>query len=177
MERLYGSFIDPRDPEGRATLGRAPSKFAGNSDKVAALISELLAAEPDATPERRDEIIMRALKEQRAAVYFFDATFSVPKSVSLLHASFQVRAQQARDARRAAEAEQWDARAQAVWDAIMAANRAMLEYLQREAGFSRAGYHSKGSGRFADAHEWVIASFPQHTAVTTTRSCTSTTPS
>jgi conjugative relaxase-like TrwC/TraI family protein len=164
MERLYGSFIDPRDPAGTATLGRAPSRFAGNSDKVAALIRELLAAEPEATPERRDEIIMRALKEQRAAVYFFDATFSVPKSVSLLHASFQVRAQQARDAGRAEEAEQWDARAQVVWDAITAANRAMLGYLQREAGYSRAGYHSKGSGRFADAHEWVIASFPQHTS-------------
>jgi hypothetical protein len=40
----------------------------------------------------------------------------------------------------------------------------MLEYLQREAGYSRAGYHGAGSGRFADAHEWVIASFPQHTS-------------
>ena len=106
---------------------------------------------------------MQALKEQRAAVYFFDATFSVPKSVSLLHASLQVRAQQARDAGRDEEAEQWAARAQAVWDGIMAGNQAMLDYLQREAGYSRAGYHSKGSGRFADAHEWVIASFaPAH---------------
>ena len=96
MERLYGAFIDPRDPEGKATLGRAPSGFAGNNDKVAALIAERLAAEPEATQERRDQIIMQAMKEQRAAVYFFDATFSVPKSVSLLHASLQVRAQQAR---------------------------------------------------------------------------------
>ena len=46
----------------------------------------------------------------------------------------------------------------------MAANQAMLDYLQREAGYSRAGYHSKNSGRFVDAHEWVIASFPQHTS-------------
>ena len=107
---------------------------------------------------------MQALKEQRAAVYFFDATFSVPKSVSLLHASLQVRAQQARDAGRDEEAGEWAARAQAVWDAIMAGNQAMLEYLQREAGYSRAGYHGKGSGRFADAHEWVIASFAQHTS-------------
>ena len=45
----------------------------------------------------------------------------------------------------------------------MAGNQAMLDYLQREAGYSRAGYHSKGSGRFVDAHEWVIASFaPAH---------------
>ena len=164
MERLYGAFIDPRDPEQAATLGRAPSRFAGNDDNVSALITELLAAEPDATPERRDELIMQAMKEHRAAVYFFDATFSVPKSVSLLHASLQVRAEQAGQAGRAAEAEQWKARAQTVWDAIMAGNQAMLDYLQREAGYSRAGYHSKNSGRFVDAHQWVIASFAQHTS-------------
>jgi hypothetical protein len=39
-----------------------------------------------------------------------------------------------------------------------------MEYLQREAGYSRAGYHAKGSGRYVDAHEWVIASFAQHTS-------------
>jgi conjugative relaxase-like TrwC/TraI family protein len=164
MERLYGAFIDPRDPQHKATLGRAPSGFAGNDEKIAGRIAGLLAAEPEATRERRDQIIMQALKDQRAAVFFFDATFSVPKSVSLLHASLQVRAQRAREAGRAGEAGQWAARAQVVWDAIMAGNQAMLEYLQREAGYSRAGYHSKGSGRFADAHEWVIASFAQHTS-------------
>jgi len=164
MERLYGAFLDPRDSAGKVTLGRAPSTFTGNDDKIAARITSLLAAEPEATPERRDQLVMQALKEQRAAVYFFDATFSVPKSVSLLHASFQVRAQQARDAGRDEEADRWSAHAQAVWDAVMAGNQAMLDYLQREAGYSRAGYHGKGSGRFADAHDWVIASFAQHTS-------------
>jgi conjugative relaxase-like TrwC/TraI family protein len=164
MEALYGGFVDPRDPLGTTTLGRAPSGFTGNNDKVAALIARHLAAEPEATPERRDQIIMQALKEQRATVYFFDATFSVPKSVSLLHASLQVKAQQAREAGRNDEAEQWTAHAQTVWDGIMAGNQAMLDYLQREAGYSRAGYHAKGSGRFADAHQWVIASFRQHTS-------------
>jgi hypothetical protein len=46
----------------------------------------------------------------------------------------------------------------------MAGNQAMLDYLQREAGYSRAGYHSAHSGRFVDAHDWVIASFAQHTS-------------
>ncbi len=46
----------------------------------------------------------------------------------------------------------------------MTANQEMLSYLQREAGYSRAGYHSKDSGRYVDAHEWVIASFAQHTS-------------
>ena len=164
MERLYGAFADPRDPAGEATLGRAPSGFAGHDEKIAGRVAGLLAAEPEATQERRDQIIMQALKDQRAAVYFFDATFSVPKSVSLLHASLQVRAQQAREAGRADEAGEWAGRAQVVWDAVMAGNQAMLEYLQREAGYSRAGYHGQGSGRYVDAHEWVIASFAQHTS-------------
>jgi hypothetical protein len=164
LERLYERFIDPRDPDQTATLGRAPATFTADRDKAEARIERLLAAEPDATPERRDELVMQALQERRATVFFFDATFSVPKSVSLLHASLQVSAQQARQQGREAEAGERDRQAQAVWDGIMAANQAMLDYLQREAGYSRAGYHSAHSGRFADAHEWVIASFAQHTS-------------
>lgn len=72
-------------------------------------------------------------------MYCFDATFSVPQSVSSLHASFQVRAQQGRHTGREEEADQWAARAGTVWDDIMAGSQAMLEYLQREAGYSRAG--------------------------------------
>jgi conjugative relaxase-like TrwC/TraI family protein len=164
MERLYGAFLDPRDPKATATLGRAPSGFGGNDAKVSARITALLEAELEATPERRDQIIMQALKDQRAPVYFFDVTFSVPKSVSLLHAAYQVKAQQARQAGRADEAGRWEERAQAVWDAVLAGNQAMLAYLQREAGYSRAGYHSRDTGRYADAHQWVIASFAQHTS-------------
>jgi hypothetical protein len=96
MERLYGAFIAPRDPERKATLGRPLSSFNAHNAELSARIEALLASE--ATPERRDQIIMQVLKDQRAAVYFFDATFPVPKSVSLLHASFQVKAQQAHDA-------------------------------------------------------------------------------
>src|ERR1017187_10840412 len=56
MERLYGAFIDPRDPERKATLGRAPSQFAGNDDKVSALIASRLAAQPEAAEGRRDPL-------------------------------------------------------------------------------------------------------------------------
>ncbi len=164
LERLYEHFIDPRDPSQLATLGRAPSTFSADREKIDARMARLLAAEPEASQERRERLIMQALHERRATVYFFDATFSVPKSVSLLHASLQVRAQQTRARGLGAEADRWDQRAQVVWDAIMNANQVMLDYLQREAGYSRAGYHSVNSGRFVDAHEWVIASFAQHTS-------------
>src|ERR1043165_9907714 len=62
LERLYGAFIDPRDPEHKSTLGRAPSGFGGNDARVADRIAALLAAEPEATPERRDQLIMQAMK-------------------------------------------------------------------------------------------------------------------
>jgi hypothetical protein len=127
MERLYGAFVDPHDPDGRARLGRAPSRFGGLDEKIAGRIEVLLSAEPDATPERRDELIMRALGERRAPVFFVDVTFSVPKSVSLLHASLHLRAQQARENGQAGEAADLEQRAVAVWDAVMAANQAILE--------------------------------------------------
>src|SRR5215472_15362697 len=52
MERLYGAFIDPRDPDGKARLGRAPSGCGGLDAKVADRIAAMLAAEPDAAAER-----------------------------------------------------------------------------------------------------------------------------
>ena len=165
MERLYGAFLDPRDPAGQATLGRAPSGFDSHNDKIAARIAALLAAEPEATPERRDQLIMQALKEQRAAVYFFDATFSVPKSVSLLHASLQVRAQQARDAGQEEEAGAVGRVARRrCGTASWPATRPCWTTCSARRATAGPGYHGKGSGRFADAHQWVIASFAQHTS-------------
>src|SRR5207237_10239355 len=47
---------------------------------------------------------------------------------------------------------------------------AALEYLQREAGFSRAGYHGSAGpdgatvGRYVDAHEWIAAEFLHETS-------------
>src|SRR5258708_1301158 len=49
MGALYGEFVHPGDSQSKVTLGRAPSEFSGNDDKVAALIAQRLAAEPEAT--------------------------------------------------------------------------------------------------------------------------------
>src|SRR6202167_3589660 len=47
LERLYERFIDPRDPAQAATLGRAPSNFAADQDRIDAKVARLLAAAPD----------------------------------------------------------------------------------------------------------------------------------
>ena len=50
FERLYGQFLDPRDPAGETRLGRAPQRFR-SAGEIYAVLAEL---EPEATAERRD---------------------------------------------------------------------------------------------------------------------------
>jgi conjugative relaxase-like TrwC/TraI family protein len=158
FEPLYGRHLDPRDPSGEALLGRAPRRFRSAEEIYAAM----LAAEPQATAERRAQLMVEAKAQVRTPDLYWDATFSVSKSVSLFHASALANAAAAagRDALAAVAA--WEEVADAIWEAIMEGNAAALEYLQREAGQTRAGYHP--GGRWEDAREWVIASFRQHTS-------------
>ena len=83
FEPLYGQHLDPRDRSGQARLGRAPRRYCPAEQIYAAL----LAAEPEATAERRAQLMTEAKTRVRTADLYWDATFSVSKSVSLLHAS------------------------------------------------------------------------------------------
>jgi len=182
MEAIYGALLDPRDPgfadpdipaKDKAHLGAAPRTYKTTEQRLAAL----LAAEPDATPERREQLAIQARKDQRQAVMFFDFTFSVDKSTSVLHASLQAAAARAERAGDGDAAAEYARQAKIVEDAIMAGSAAAIEYLQDEAGYSRAGYHGAvpkdeqgrplaqhATGRYVDAHDWVVASFFQHTS-------------
>jgi TrwC relaxase/AAA domain len=129
----------------------------------------LLAAEPGATAERRAELRTQAMAQVRQAVPYFDATFSPSKDVSVLHASFlaaSVRAGQAGDA---AEAARLQDLAGVVWAAVLEGNQAMLDHFQEHAGYTRSGSHARkagrvSTGRWEDAHQFVVASFRQHTS-------------
>src|ERR1022692_1005837 len=83
FERLYGHHLDPRDPSGQTRLGRAPGKYRSAEGIYAAL----LAAEPEATAERRAQLMIEAKAQVRMPDLYWDATFSVSKSISLFHAS------------------------------------------------------------------------------------------
>jgi len=165
FERLYGQFLDPRDPSGQARLGRMPQRFRSAEE----IFAELAALEPQATAERRAELMVEAKSQVRAPVQYFDLTFSVSKSITLLHASAM-----ANGARAAAEGDleavaYWERAAADVWECVQAGNQAALEYLQREAGYTRAGYHGRQAsgirtGRWEDAHGFVVGSFAQHTS-------------
>lgn len=174
MEALYGHFIDPRDPAFRsrdgwaeaAKLGRAPRRYASPED----ILAKKLVAEPQATPERVEQLRAQAQKEARQAVSFLDLTFSPPKSVSVLHTSLRAQELAAQRAGDAAGAELWGRRAHLVEQAIWAGNNAGLGYWAEHAGFSRAGYHGRRDpdgasvGRYVDGHEWIAPGFFQHTS-------------
>ena len=149
--------------EGR--LGTAPYKFKSLKERL----EEALAAEPYADERRRAEIELQVRKTQRHAVLYYDVTYSLPKSYSLLHAAYEVAAQRAEDEGRDAEAAEYRWKAEQVWAAAMDGNAAMLEYLQDQAGYARAGRHTKDiegrtAGRYERADGWIVASFRQHTS-------------
>ena len=75
FERLYGKFLDPRDPSGQSRLGRAPQQFRSAEE----IYAVLAALEPEATAERRAQLMIEAKSQVRAPVQYFDATFSVSK--------------------------------------------------------------------------------------------------
>ncbi|MEC3974569.1 MobF family relaxase [Amycolatopsis sp. H20-H5] len=195
MAKVYESFLDPRDeafsdPTRQAeasTLGHTGRKYPTEDELYAAALD----AEPHATAERRQELRLAAGKSARKNVAFLDATFSVQKSVTVLHTAFeaqQVTAERTaerltdalnaatsagaapaelaelarqRDDARAA-AGSWRTHRDAVEDAVWAGNRAALSYLSEHAGYSRVGHHGGAAGRFIDAHDLVAASFFQH---------------
>ena len=158
FERLYGQHLDPRDPSGETRLGRAPGQYK----TVETIHAAMLAAEPEATAERRAELMIEAKAQVRTPDLYWDATFSVSKSISLFHASALANAAAAAQRGDLESVQAWEDVADGIWDAIMEGNAAALDYLQREAGQTRAGYHP--GGRWEDARAWVIASFRQHTS-------------
>ncbi|MEU8495012.1 MobF family relaxase [Pseudonocardia alni] len=166
MRALYERFLDPRDSgfgdpsrwDSVPTLGHIGRKYLSEDDLYAAALER----EPDAAAERRAELRTEAGKAARHNVAFLDATFSVQKSVTLLHTAFEAREVAARQAGDEATAAAWGEFRQAVEDAIWAGNNAALAYLQDKAGYSRVGHHGGAAGRWVDAHAFTVASFFQH---------------
>ncbi|MGW4623483.1 MobF family relaxase [Streptomyces sp. NPDC004592] len=151
-----------------ARVGRKPYDYTKSTDEKVAKALEKLG--PDATPEQRREAELKVRQNAPSSRSYYDVTFSVPKSYSLLHAGFQIEAQRLRTAGDLEGAAAAQAKADAVWESVMEGVQAGLEFLQEEAGYARDGRHgahdAEGApvGRQVDAHHWTVASFRQHTS-------------
>jgi conjugative relaxase-like TrwC/TraI family protein len=166
MQALYEHFLDPRDPafkdpsnwERCTTLGHTGRAYKSADE----LYTEALSKEPWADAERREQLRLDASKTARRNVAFFDITFSVPKSFTVLHAAFEAQEVKARKAGNEEAEAAWAAHRKAIEDAIWAGNDAALDYLAEHAGYSRVGHHGGAAGRFVDSHDLIVASFFQH---------------
>ena len=166
MRAVYEHFLDPRheafsDPDRWdevPTLGHRGRRYATEDE----LYESALEREPDASAERRAELRVEAGKQARHNVAFLDATFSVQKSVTVLHTAFEAQEVAARASGDDEAAEAWGEYRQAVEDAIWAGNNAALAHLAEHAGYARIGHHGGAAGRYVDAHDWVVTSFFQH---------------
>ncbi len=171
---LYDQHTDIRTGE---RLGRRMQSFR---ESVSARFSRLVRAEIGAVPgegpvtaaemarlpggadgQRAADLAKRARREARRAAGYFDVTFSVSKSITLLHASAMAASAAAALAGDLEAAAYWQAAANDVWAAVLEGNTAGLEHLQEHAGITRSGYNGV---RMEDAHQWVIGSFAQHTS-------------
>jgi len=153
---LVEKRLDPRD--GTTRLGRGPGK---GQERAKALYLEFLAAEPHATAARRVVLGQRAQREAKEGPLYFDLTFSPSKSISAFYASLGENLRLARDAGDKASSERWAAELGALDEMLHAANRDMLAYFEREAGYTRT--RSDGTVKYAEAG-LAFASFLQHTS-------------
>jgi conjugative relaxase-like TrwC/TraI family protein len=166
MKAVFEHFIDPGDANFRnpekwneaARLGHTGRRYATAEE----IYQRSVNAEPYADAERREQLRLDASKAARKNVAFFDITFSVPKSITVLHTAFEAEEIKARAAGDHDKAAAWAAHKQGLEDAIWAGNNAGLDYLADKAGYSRVGHHGGAAGRYVDAHDWTIASFFQH---------------
>jgi TrwC relaxase len=158
LDPRHEAFNDPAQWDEVPTLGHTGRRYLSEDE----LHPQALEREPDASAERRAELRTEAGKAARHNVAFLDVTFSVQKSVTLLHTAFEAQEVAASNNGDHETVAAWGQFRQAVEDAMWAGNNAARFYLADKAGYARVGHHGGAAGRFVDAHDWVAASFFQH---------------
>ena len=150
-------------PDG-TPLGKPP----GSGRKAADIYATLLAAEPHATAERKQELRLEATRQVRQSPLYFDLTLSLSKSISIFHASLGENARLAREAGDAAGERYWSGLVAEMDAMIFQAVHAGFVYFQREAGYTRTGSHNKRvngreTGQWREA-DLAVAHWLQHTS-------------
>ena len=159
FERLYGHHLDPRDPAGQTRLGRATQPVPlgrGHLRRAARRRAGGNRRAPRPVTDRGQSPGPYTRPVLGRHVQRVEVHLPVPRQRPGQRSCGS-------PARRPGERGGLAVRSPtASGTPIMEGNVAALDYLQREAGQTRAGYHP--GGRWEDAREWVIASFRQHTS-------------
>ena len=166
MRRLYHEDIGPDGQVlgRRQRPGNYPAASGSLHKRIEAEVAQRVAeAGGIITPEEVREIRLRLRAQWRNRVPFYDYTFSVPKSLSVLWASLLQAEAEAKAEHREADAELYAGRAEQVRAAVKRANDRMIKLAEQRLAYVRTGHHSATSGEWRDAQGFIVASFPQHT--------------
>lgn len=168
-EVMRALYHDDVGPDGqvlarRQRPGTYPEVSGSLHKRIEAEVADKVAAAGGIiTPEEIREIRLRLRAQWRNRVPFYDYTFSVPKSVSVLWASLLQAAAEAEAEHREADAERFTERAEQIQAAVKRANDRMMKLAEQRLAYVRTGHHSATSGEWRDADGFIVASFPQHT--------------
>jgi conjugative relaxase-like TrwC/TraI family protein len=166
MRALYHDDVGPDGQvlARRQRPGKYPAAAGSLHKRIEAEVAEQVAAAGGIiTPEEIREIRLRLRAQWRNRVPFYDYTFSVPKSVSVLWASLLQASAEAEAEHREADARLFAARAEQIRGAVKRANDRMIKLAEQRLAYVRTGHHSATSGQWRDAQGFIVASFQQHT--------------
>ena len=141
-------------------VGRPPMQFRS----IESRIEQALALEPNALPERVEQIKAEVARSTRSSMAGMDLTFSVPKSVTVAHtAAWRVELESTRsgDADRAA---QFRSIREGIEGAIVEANDAAMEYASTLSTSRRGSSTGRARSTGSPRRTWPSRSFFQHTS-------------
>ena len=154
MDRLYMQHIGPA-----GELLTRPRGKAKDDDQAAAAYR---AAHPFASETEVAEAVIRARGGVRVTVPYYDLTVSASKSISVLHASLKIAAQEAHDRGDLVAAGKLNAEADGIEADLEACARFAVERAEAEACYTRTGHHSKDTGEWRDGKGLIAATFTHH---------------
>ncbi|WP_158221192.1 MobF family relaxase, partial [Kineosporia sp. R_H_3] len=155
MEQVFGRFEHPVTGE---PLGSRQQKWRSVDERLEAA----LADEPGALPERVAQLRADIERQVRTTVLGWDATFNVPKSVTVAHTALyraEIAATRSGNTDRAAEL---GAVRRGIESAVLDANSTAVAFLESLA-VSRTGGGSGTAAQWIAADQVTVASFFQHT--------------
>ena len=156
MELLYMEHVGP-DGE---LLTRPRGKAAAEDDDQAA--AAFRAAHPFASEVEVAEAVAKARGGARVPVPYYDLTVSAAKSVSVLHASLKIAAQEAFKRGDPVTAGKLHAEADGIEADLEAAARFAVERAEAEACYTRTGHHSSTTGEWRDGAGLIAPTFTHH---------------
>src|SRR5271157_904226 len=153
MDRLYMQQVGP---SGELLMRR---RMQRDQDQAEAAFR---VAHPFASETEVAEAVAKSRGSKRVSVPYYDLTVSASKSISVLHASLKIAAQEAFKRGDLVAAGELSAEADGIEADLLASAQFALERVEAEACYTRTGHHSSTTGEWRDGAGLIAPTFTHH---------------